>query len=69
MIKKCSCGGVAYMETKIDGDMADTTIKCLKCGYGVGVRNSFDEESVANAIEYWNKMIEQRESEENNEGH
>lgn len=56
-IKKCSCGGIAFMETEIDGAIADTTIRCLKCGKSIRVRNAFNEYSIAEAIKCWNKRV------------
>lgn len=68
-IKRCSCGGEAVMETRHYCDMADTKIQCNKCGFAIGVRDGFDETSVANAIEYWNKMIALREGSDSDEEH
>ena len=45
------------METKIDGVIADTTIRCLKCGKSIRVRNTFNEYSIAEAIKCWNKRV------------
>ena len=45
------------METEIDGTIADTTIRCLKCGKRIGVRNAFNEYSIAEAIKCWNKRV------------
>ena len=60
-IKRCPCGGEAVMETRYYCDIADIKIQCCKCGFAISVRDGFDETSVAGAIEYWNKMIEQYE--------
>jgi hypothetical protein len=59
-IKKCNCGGVAFMETQVNGDMADTTIRCLKCGFSIGIHDHFTEKTIATTLDVWNRSIEQR---------